>query len=337
MTMSTALVSKIAVGAVLAIAAVASRAAADDAPPPPIVGGSAAAPGQWPDVVAVIGATGTCSGTVIAPDAVLTAGHCAEIAPERIVAGTTDYTHGGVAVAVAATLVYPSFSDSYDVAVLQLATPIPGVEPRTIASACTVGAFVAGTQVELVGYGLTDDAATGTNSVLHDATVAVTDPTCASSDGCRPAIAPGGEFAAGGDGVDSCDGDSGGPAYLATPRGAIAVGVVSRGVGGAAQPCGDGGIYVRIDKIAGWLADVAGNVKVDDCKAAVELDDGGSDGGSDELGDGETMHDGCSATAGFGGFGNAIVVIAFVGLSGVVRRRRPCFGRGRPSFGRDAR
>jgi secreted trypsin-like serine protease len=340
MIMSATLVTKLVIGASLAIAAVASRAAADDAPPPPIVGGSAAASGEWPDAVAVIGTNGSCTGTVIAPDAVLTAGHCAEIAPQRIIAGTTDDSRGGTAVAVVATMAYPSFGDTYDVAVLQLATPVPGVTPRTLASACTFDGFSPGAQVAVVGFGLTDDAATGANTLQREADIAVTDPTCTRSSGCRPAIAPGGEFVAGGDGVDSCNGDSGGPVYLATPRGEIAIGIVSRGVGGAATPCGGGGIYVRTDKIAGWLADVAGSVKLDECKTALDTDAGegtGTVGGSDDgTADDGAPRDGCAATRG-GGFGDAFMIVALVALSGVVRRRRPSLGRARPSFGHDAR
>ncbi|HEY1816340.1 MAG TPA: trypsin-like serine protease [Kofleriaceae bacterium] len=47
-----------------------------------VVGGSAVAPGEFPDVVLVAGWTGLCSGTLIAPDVVLTAGHCTEIDPQ---------------------------------------------------------------------------------------------------------------------------------------------------------------------------------------------------------------------------------------------------------------
>jgi uncharacterized protein (TIGR03382 family) len=334
--MSAAHVSKLAIGASLAIAVVASRAGADNAPPPPIVGGSAAAPGEWPDAVAVIGTNGSCTGVVIAPDAVLTAGHCAEIAPQRIIAGTTDDSSGGTAVAVTATMAYPSFGDSYDVAVLQLATPVPGVTPRTLASACTFDAFSAGAQVEVVGFGLTDDAATGTNSLQREAILPVTDPTCAGSSGCRPAIAPGGEFVAGGDGVDSCNGDSGGPAYLSTPRGEVAVGIVSRGVGGESTPCGGGGIYVRTDKVASWIADVAGSVKLDECKTALDTGEGidtiGGGGSDDGTAADDGVNDGCAATN-----GNGFALVALVALSGVVRRRRPSIGRARPSFGQRAR
>ena len=44
----------------------------------PIIGGTQAPPGKWPDAVAVIygGAGQECSGTLIAPTVVITAGHC---------------------------------------------------------------------------------------------------------------------------------------------------------------------------------------------------------------------------------------------------------------------
>ncbi len=289
----------------------------------PVVGGAPVPAGTWPDAVAVIGATGTCSGTLIAPDIVLTAGHCSEIQPERIVAATTDYDQGGVAVVVAATIAHPSWMTSYDVALLVLATPVPDIAPRAIGTACTFAEFTAGSRVDLVGFGLTDDAATGDNTLLNEAMVQVTDPTCADGDGCRPSIAPGGEFVAGGDGVDTCNGDSGGPVYLATPRGEVVIGVVSRGVSGASSPCGGGGIYVRTDKIAPWLADVAGTVTTDSCIApasAVASDDANPD-----------VIGGCSIAD-----GDPAAIVAMLALLGV-RRRRPGFGHARPSPGQSAR
>jgi hypothetical protein len=96
---------------------------------------------------------------------------------------------------------------------------------------------------------------------------------------------------------------------------------------------------VRTDKLAGWIADVAGSVKLDECKTALDADDGTGTvgGGSDDgTGDDGVTRDGCAATRG-GGLGAAFVIVALLGLSGVVRRRRPSFGRARPSFGRAAR
>ena len=59
----------------------------------PVTGGMPVPPGKWPDAVAVVGRGGVCSGVVVAPDVVLTAGHCAEIAPDAIVLGD-DYATG---------------------------------------------------------------------------------------------------------------------------------------------------------------------------------------------------------------------------------------------------
>ena len=294
----------------------------------PVVGGTPVPPGTWPDAVAVIGTTGACSGTLIAPDVVLTAGHCVEIDPLRIVAGTIDDAHGGVAVAVAATIPHPSWATSYDVALLALATPVPGIAPRAIGTTCTFAAFGAGSQVELVGFGLTDDAATGANTQLHEAAVQVMDPTCIDGDGCRPSIAPGGEFIAGGDGVDTCNGDSGGPVYFATPRGEVVVGVVSRGVSGASAPCGAGGIYVRTDKIAAWLADSADDVSTDACGTATPSADAMDDVHDAAIG-------GCSI-AGRDNRGDAAAIVAVIALVRV-RRRRPGIGRACPSPGQRAR
>ena len=98
----------------------------------PVVGGSQVPAGKWPDAVAVLGTSGTCTGTLVAPDVVLTAGHCADIDPVRVAVDTPTYTDGGVRVAVAQVIPYPDWKNSYDVAVLVLAQPIEGVTPRGV-------------------------------------------------------------------------------------------------------------------------------------------------------------------------------------------------------------
>ena len=100
----------------------------------------------------------------------------------------------------------------------------------------------------------------------------VVDPDCSGGNGCNPQVAPGGEFVAGGGGTDSCFGDSGGPVYLDTPRGAVVIGAVSRGVDGAATPCGGGGIYVRTDKVIAWIEETAARaIAKDDCSAEASI------------------------------------------------------------------
>lgn len=56
------------------------------------------------------------------------------------------------------------------------------------------------------------------------------------------------EFVAGGKGFDSCNGDSGGPAYIRLGDGFRLVGLTSRATDNAVNRCGDGGIYTRVDK-----------------------------------------------------------------------------------------
>ncbi|MBL9015356.1 MAG: trypsin-like serine protease [Myxococcales bacterium] len=239
--------------------------AASANPPPPVVGGTRVAPGAWPDVVAVLGPHGSCTGTLIAPDVVLTAGHCADIAPTHIIANTVDYAvpYAGDRIAVKWTRAYPRWAEQYDVAVLMLEhVALP--RPRAIATGCLANRALRDARpLTVVGFGLTSPLADDDNTALHEASVPVLDPTCASDLGCAPEVQPYGEFSAGGRGTDSCFGDSGGPAFISTsvvdgpraedPVGPVLVGVVSRGLALPGIPCGNGGIYVRADKVTAWI------------------------------------------------------------------------------------
>jgi uncharacterized protein (TIGR03382 family) len=276
-----------------------------------VVGGSTVPPGQWPDAVAVLGTNGTCTGTLIAPDVVLTAGHCAGINPTQVIANTVDYSQsGGIRIQVAKTEAYPNWQAEYDVAVLVLASPIEGVAPRKVGTSCTFRDFTRSTAVRLVGFGATDSMGQTANTQLKQAMTAVTDPECTGGQGCKKQIAPGGEFVAGGTGsADSCFGDSGGPVYLDTPTGTVVVGAVSRGVDGSDTPCGGGGIYVRTDKLVNWIQETTGKViEADGCDGAEYSTDDVVDEVSDEVG--------CSATTGASLGALPLVLLA------LLRRRR---------------
>jgi secreted trypsin-like serine protease len=268
-----------------ALVAAASPAHAETTDPAedPIIGGTASPPGKWPDAVAVLGAGGSCTGTLIAPDVVLTAGHCAPVNPTRVIANTVNYNApGGVTATVKSITAYPNSQSTYDVAVVVLTTPITGVTPRKLGTTCTFQqGYAAGTQVHLVGFGSTSVQGGGTNTALNEVTAPVIDPQCTTGNGCRTSVAPGGEFTVGGNGKDTCFGDSGGPVYLDTPRGTVVIGAVSRGFDNSANPCGDGGIYVRTDKIATWIETTTGKqISKDVCNTTPPGNGGGSGSGT---------------------------------------------------------
>ena len=237
-----------------------------------IVGGTLAPAGKWPDTVAVLGPQGACTGTLIAPDVVLTAGHCIG-GMTQIIANTTDYnSNQGVRVAITSQTAYPNWQGTFDIGVLVLANPVTGVTPRMVGTACTFSSFMSKPSVQLVGFGATDNLAQQPNTKLYEVTVPVTDPVCNTPGaGCKPgAVINGkpGEFIAGGANKDSCNGDSGGPVYLSTPRGPVVIGAVSRALEDATEPCGGGGIYVRTDPIVQWIETTTGKTVAKDLCAA---------------------------------------------------------------------
>ena len=277
----------------------------------PVVGGTPVPTGEYQDVVAVIANDAMCSGTLVAPDVVLTAGHCIETHPIGVIVGSVELSRpGGEAIKVKSATAYPSWQQQYDVGVLVLEHPA-SVKPRAIASACSVKEHLtSGTEVRVVGFGLTDAAGTGMNTALHQAMLPVHDTTCTDDPACQPNVAPGGEFTAGGMGVDSCFGDSGGPLLLSTEHGEALIGVVSRGEYAGGEPCGGGGVYVRADAVASWIEKTTGR-KVTRSACDSPADDPGQ---SADDGSG-----GCSATRGMVG-GGAILGLVVLALLAAPRR-----------------
>jgi len=286
----------------------------------PVVGGHPVDPGQYPDTALVVAPQALCSGTLVAPDVVLTAGHCIETHPTFVRLGATDYempTDDTEDIDVVSATSYPDWEHSYDVGVLVLAHPAK-TKPRKIAPACAISKdLVDGAHLDVVGFGLTTKDGTGDNTLLNVGTMTVTDATCAHAPDCEPSVAPDGEFVAGGMGVDACYGDSGGPVFVSTPSGDDLLGVVSRGLADAADPCGDGGVFVRADKVLTWIESTT--------KRTVKK--GSCAGAADDPTDGAPLAAGAAAAGGCAAGGSDLAALsacapALAFLLGNARRRR---------------
>ena len=239
--------------------------------PAQIVGGFPSSPGDWPMLVALHTDVGfACTGVQIDDAWVLTAGHCAPGLREAQI-GATDAgdPNDGVFVEVAEVTVHEAFLDTYDVAAVKLATPVES-PPFSIALDCDAEHVLLDDEAAiLVGYGATDAQGERADRTLHEAHTRVMDHDCAALErGCNAAVSPGGEFIAGGEGVDTCTGDSGGPAFVEGTSGLWLVGVTSRAALPADVTCGDGGIFVRLDAIASWLEDLNVPLLYPDCEGA---------------------------------------------------------------------
>ncbi|HEY5286596.1 MAG TPA: serine protease [Solirubrobacteraceae bacterium] len=216
------------------------------APTPPataIIGGTTVQTGTFPSLAYVVDFQGQlayqCTGTVIAPSLVLTAGHCAEnmqtgapfsTSGFRVVTGAVDPLQPGDLVStVLGVISYPGLErkvDNGDVALLVLSTPTTA-PPIALAGPEQAKRLTAGAPATIVGWGKTAFEQTTLTEQLQSASTVVqarkwcrrnAPPFFARSEICTitpPSYATG-----------VCQGDSGGPLIAIGPSGEpIEVGV----------------------------------------------------------------------------------------------------------------
>ena len=225
-----------------------------------VIGGEDAPAGEWPDVAAVLyNGLQECTGVLIAPTIVLTAGHCNDSTLTSVLVGASSLASegGGELIDVARRIEYPRSQETEDLTVLVLARASQQA-PRPLATGWASADIRNGARVEIVGYGAIDRDAKQYIDELQQAQTTITDADCTVRVGCNAGVAPGGELGAGGMGIDTCPGDSGGPLYLPTRYGTFLAGITSRSYDNARYACSEGGIYARPGAVIDWIEQVAG-------------------------------------------------------------------------------
>ena len=246
-----------------------------------IVGGTTASIEEWPWAAFILAADGkgegfSCTGTVVAPDMVLTAAHCVEdIVTGRktplpqyvVVTGSSDVRDEGARQVskVRRAIVYPGFNRFKvhgDAALLQLATPT-SAPVLALATTTDAALLAADTPTWIAGWGLSGPlrklkrtpvlrrAATFVQRRLYCRNHArVYYPFFNYSSQLCTITPPG--FS-----IGTCHGDSGGPALAFREDGTpVQIGITSLGAADCDTSLPD--IFTRVDRIYPWIAEEIG-------------------------------------------------------------------------------
>jgi trypsin len=237
------------------------------APASAVVGGHDAAPGEYPAVAEITFGPFLCTGTLITPNWVLSAGHCGSVTGAVVATPASwppqliEVRVGGVTQtdgehrSVSRVVMHPNYllTSGYDISLLQLSQSST-MAPTQVAGAGERSTWSAGALETIVGWGATSEGGDLPDNLQEARVPITTDAYCAgaySDFDPRTMVCAG--FPQGG--VDTCQGDSGGPMFGRTSAGALlVVGTTSFGEG-CARP-GKPGVYARVadETLRPWIA-----------------------------------------------------------------------------------
>lgn len=190
-----------------------------------------------PAVVALsIGDYQFCSGVLVAPHTVLTAGHCDLL--DMTASFGTDVSSPAQAIAVVEAFEHPSYTGEgqpYDFALMKLAVN-PGIDPVALNTTALDDSEL-GQAMRHVGFGVTDDSTKDGGGIKRTVTYPL--------NRIEPQL-----IYSGADGKQTCSGDSGAPAFMTIGGSEVVVGIVSDGPDCQLSQDGWDG---RVDAVTDWI------------------------------------------------------------------------------------
>jgi len=269
-----------------------------------IVNGQDADEGEYPYFVDING----CGASLIAPQVVLSAAHCASAEPTGSEVLVNAYkrgeaTHGAIERAVASQALHPGYDDftlENDFMLLHLDQPV--TTTTSVVLSLNENPIIPsdGQDLTVVGVGTTSSGGDQASTLQELVVPTVSLENCNDENSYNGDIIDEVMICAGVDegGIDSCQGDSGGPIVVVSGNQHIQVGVVSWGSG-----CADAnypGVYARVSSSMDWIKFVTckcwGDTDASFCTG--EIPDAGFECPSpNEPGDG--TGDGCTYNAGW--------------------------------------